>query len=1761
MRPLLTLLALLGMFSTTLASTIQVPGDYSTIQAAIGAAVNGDTVLVAPGNYVENINFDGKAITVMSSGGPEVTTIDGGAAGSVVTFDSGEGPSAVLEGFTIQNGTGTEITPGVDYYCGGGILCYSGSSPTIRGNHITDNYIDHGSTLYGYGGGICCLEDSSPTISGNTIRNNFVAGRGAGISLRYRCHPLIEDNVIEDNTAQSNAGGIQVLYSSAPTINRNQIRRNESAAAHGGGMVLNTSNTSDIIIANNVIANNTAFQNSGGVHCFAAKVVFSNNLFIENTAGINTGGLRAVQNSTITVSNCTFSRNSAGAGGGIGLSLAAPGTMVMKNSIVWNNSAPEIEIDPGTATPSITYCDIAGGWAGTGNINSDPQFVDPDQSNFLLQQSPCQPGVTNPCVDSGDPGSPLLGGHTRSDGISDSGTVDMGYHPLAWLPDPDDDIFNGDQEDRSGTSSDPVNTATGSFLREEVDFVITTRAKDLVFGRSYTSRDTSWSALGWGWTHSFDISLDDSEPDSQVSVHWGDGRKDYWILDGAEYRPSVPNLLDSLTDNGNSTWTVTKKDLTSYEFDSGGRLTSIVDRNGNSTTLAYHPNGDLETVTDPAGRAVTFVHDVNGYLTSITDFAVPARQVLFSYTGGYLTQVTDVMGETILYSYDLNGFLKEIIDQRGLPPIVTNTYDVNGRVTQQQDALGSYTDFFYDTPAANQTTISQQVTVEGVPRTLNTIHTHSEVFKLLESIQNPLGDVVVFAHDVLGNTTSITDRNGNVSYMEYDQRSNLLKITDPDDPGDGSDGGVTTIEYGASASPDLPVKRTDALGIVTDWTYDLLGNLETETHWLDVAQTESEVRSWTYNGFGQVATETDENGHTKSWTYDSNGLLTEMTDAESRSTWYGHDGLWRVTEETDGRGTGAGDANFTTTYTYDNADRLLTVTSPPVGLPIHAITRSTEWDEVGNLVGVTDGKGQKVVLSYDGNSNLTRVEEPLNGNPQGRVNESTYDELNRRITETDPNTNVTTYLWDDANRLERRRDAAGNEWTFTYDDHGNILTETTPPGVTTTFEYDALNRVISREDELGHEWSFGYDQLGRMISQIDPNTHQTQFTFDALGHLTRVDDAASGITLYEWDALGNLTQITDAAGKITSTRTYWDDNRLKTASDGLGHTYSYAYDGAGNQTSVLDGKGDLTVLEYDAVNRQTRIGYPDATQVTFAYDDNSNLTSMVDPVGTSSFTYDERDRLRSSTDPYSKQVQYDYDEVGNRTKLIYPDSKEVNYVFDSANRLSTITDFGTRVTTYVWSGIQVSSVTFPNGVVETRGYDDAGRLASLETEDSLSTTLLSLGWTRDGTGNPTSLVETGTLSPTLLPMGVVHYRYDADNRLNFARAPWNPTPGQPTHVKPILNDGRMAFEYDGNGNLISQLKGSVRTFFGYDGEDRLVSQSTGPSLVEHLYDGLGERIARIYNGSATRYVLDRSTDLAGVVCETDAAGTITAYYVPGLELVARIGSDGSERYYHSNDVGHILALTDQTETITDRYAYSPFGVLAGREGTTDNPFTYVGSLGVTQEADGLYFMRARFFDPVVGRFLGKDPVEGLLDDPQELHRYVYVTNDPTLFVDPDGEFLVLDSKSGNGLSISLDFYNKDGKDAPVRQHGGLDAKALESLSDPEPPSEAGKDNKKRGRKAKKRKQKRIRERRKAREARIAKRNARARTKQRPGTFHSDAKKQTYLYKDRYGGGVVIPPKSGFGGGDSRYRYSRVERQASGLPVIGVSSASRRGAVK
>lgn len=407
-------------------TTWYVPDNFPAgIQSAISSpsVVNGDTIIVRSGTYVENIDFLGKAIRVKSEFGPSVTTIDGGLAGSVVTFNSGEGTGSVLEGFTITNGVGSGGPFGGS---GGGIACTSTCYPTIKDNVITGN-----SAVFD-GGGILCDGGAAPTITGNTIMDNTAGTSGGGIRCSNTASALITNNTIESNSSTS-GGGI-MCYDASPNITGNTIKDNsavdwgggircmvaspvieaniivENTATEGGG--IRCGSNSSPFIAANIISENSA-DDGAGISCYydenyPTSPTITNNMITVNTASQYGGGILFEYSNSIVTCNTIFGNTAGWYGGGICCLFSDSPTVC--NTILWNNSAPsgpQISLQGNTAL-SISYSDVEGGQSqvytgynttltwGAGMIDSDPLFAGCTGGDFHLTiNSPCRDAGSN----------------------------------------------------------------------------------------------------------------------------------------------------------------------------------------------------------------------------------------------------------------------------------------------------------------------------------------------------------------------------------------------------------------------------------------------------------------------------------------------------------------------------------------------------------------------------------------------------------------------------------------------------------------------------------------------------------------------------------------------------------------------------------------------------------------------------------------------------------------------------------------------------------------------------------------------------------------------------------------------------------------------------------------------------------------------------------------------------------------------------------------------------------------------------------------------------------------------------------------------------------------------------------------------------------------------------------------------------------------------------------------------------------------------
>ncbi len=343
------------LVSPAIADIIHVPDDFPTIQGAINASMGGDAIIVAPGTYQELINFLGKSITVRSSDGRDVTMIDGVGLGTVVTCASDEERETVLDGFTVLGGYAS---------LGGGMYIFL----------------------------------SSPTVVNCTFRENMAYTQGGGMFIR-KGSPWIDACVFQGNetVGDGNGGGMAIVQTPGggggpPIVIRCSFIGNYAAggkpAAHGGGGIYND-NSSPVIVSC-AFNENLTDRDGAAIRNVSSAPTIIGCSFFGNVAYDFAGGIMN-HSGSVYVSNCTFADNDAFLGGAI----ANYGEAAVVNSVFWSNTAVLKDNFIGPYPVIVTFSNIEGGWAGEGNIDADPMFIDAQNGDLRLTAG-------SPCIDAGD---------------------------------------------------------------------------------------------------------------------------------------------------------------------------------------------------------------------------------------------------------------------------------------------------------------------------------------------------------------------------------------------------------------------------------------------------------------------------------------------------------------------------------------------------------------------------------------------------------------------------------------------------------------------------------------------------------------------------------------------------------------------------------------------------------------------------------------------------------------------------------------------------------------------------------------------------------------------------------------------------------------------------------------------------------------------------------------------------------------------------------------------------------------------------------------------------------------------------------------------------------------------------------------------------------------------------------------------------------------------------------------------------------------
>jgi RHS repeat-associated protein len=1011
--------------------------------------------------------------------------------------------------------------------------------------------------------------------------------------------------------------------------------------------------------------------------------------------------------------------------------------------------------------------------------------------------------------------------------------------------------------------------------------------------------------------------------------------------------------------------------------------------------------GGAGTTVNPNGSSSEPVDTATGnYYTSVTDLTAPGRGLSFSFTRAYNTgdSYSGPFGPGWTHSYNLvltvNADSSVSIKERdgGVIAFAPSGSAFVPQTTGVFDSLAQNPDGSYTLTRTTQTKVN--FTSAGQ----------------LASIVDRNGNTQSFTYNA-GRLATIIDSSGRAYTLLYDGNGHITSIADPIS---------RTIQYSYDSTGRL-ISVVNALGGVTQYTYDPNNCLLTATDPRGNVYLQN-----TYDSAGRVIQQQNARNFTTSFAYDTpvSGTTT-ITDPLGNATMHVYDSNLQLIAQVDPLGEttsyvyGASNLKSSITdplgraqnFTYDGRGNTTSVTDP------NSKTTTFAYDAKNNLLSTTDRLGRTTTLTYDSRGNLLSSTDPA-----GNLSTFTYDSFGEVLTATNARSFTTSFLYDSAGDLIKATDGLGGTVNMTYDTVGRLLSTQNQLAKISTRSYDANNRLLSAADPIDNTTQFQYDANGNLTKITDANGNHTQYSYDATNKLATVTDAIGGITQYQYNGNTDLTQVTDANGHST-TYAYDAQRRPTAVTDPLGRQKHYSYDAAGNTTGTIDGNNKTNNFGYDTLNRLVSLALSDGKNVAYTYDAVGNRLTMADWRGTTSYAYDLLNRATSVSTPDGKTVSYSYDAAGNRATLTYPDSRIVQYSYDGLNRLSQVTDWASKATTYSYDAASnLTAFAHPNGAASTYQYDAANRLLSIVNQ-SVGKTLSSFSYILDKVGNRTQMTTSAN--------GINQFGYDGLYRLTS----WTPSSGQLSQwfcdavgnrtkvvssagttnysydaADELLSAGTSSFTYEGNGNQITKTTAGSVVNYGWDALNRLTSVVGGAVDTVYAYDGDGNRVSQQTPAGTYAYVNDTNSSLPTVLNENGPDGVLD--YLNGISIISATAA--GFQYYHQQDgIGSTINLTDATGVQKANYSYDPWGKLTTPLDPVGSKDKYKFTSEAVDSSSALLFLRARYYDPSVGRFISRDPFPMSLALPRMSNRYQYALSNPVELTDPSG-LSSIDGNQGSG---------------------------------------------------------------------------------------------------------------------------------------------------
>jgi RHS repeat-associated protein len=742
--------------------------------------------------------------------------------------------------------------------------------------------------------------------------------------------------------------------------------------------------------------------------------------------------------------------------------------------------------------------------------------------------------------------------------------------------------------------------------------------------------------------------------------------------------------------------------------------------------------------------------------------------------------------------------------------------------------------------------------------------------------------------------------------------------------------------------------------------------------------------------------------------YDELGRVTGRTYPDQSQAAYEYDFLGRLTRE---QFANKGETRAIT-YSYDDDKRKVTMTLPDGTKKFTHFTPGGEVEYEGQI----GTNGQIRPLQY--NTYSPDGERLLSSAPYAMDNRATtyvYNEDGSLWQQREP---VGTTIYLRANALV---DAGNSRYlpadtgkslgpnglgtTQFYDRHGQLEKEIseTADGQqkrTTAYVYNAFGQLSRKTEQeqsgTSRSWSYRYNPSDKLVYLLDPEKNEYRYGYDPYGNLIQVTENNTQTTKYHYNALSWKISETDVPSGATETFGYTPNGKVSVFTDKAGNRHEYAYTPF-YELSELTTKDKAGTVK----NRETKEYYPNTSLVKKETNSNGPNIQSTSPLYRELFyTYDPFLRMNSFT-AFGRLYQIRHTDADDQMdQLIYPGNTAVSYRYDDAMRLTEVTSPGLdgtpKTVRYAYELSDAGdtyTLTYPNGVSLVRKRDSFGQVDTLKHFKSGTSV-----WQEKNSysfGNVTSIERNGT---------TYRYEYDKVDRLTKENVP----------------AGENRYSYNGRGSRMT-FEGTLPAMpstatYTFDERNRLrgvTNEKTG-AKAEYTYYPDGLRATKTADGSETRYVYLNGR----VIEELDKNGQLKAQNIWGNELLSRKDVAANKRgYYLYNSHGDVVKVVGENGEELNRYEYDTWGNLTAKTEGMSNPFTYSGE--ILDGETGFYYLRARYYDPTVGRFISEDTYKGQVDNPLSLNRYTYTHNNPLRFVDPSGH------KPAPYADLSEEIFEKD----------------------------------------------------------------------------------------------------------------------------------------